>query len=114
MRRHLEADLVKLSSASVLTPIQELGVNKALNYGVRIGLVQDQSVGQQNLIRLLKALKTHLKQKIAISSSSSSNTTNKTIAATSTNPTLTNLIAITASDSTGNKLSMFENIKRRN
>ncbi|CAF1205961.1 unnamed protein product [Rotaria sordida] len=100
-----KADLVKLSSASVLTPIQELGVNKALNYGVRIGLVQDQSVGQQNLIRLLKALKTHLKQKIAISSSSSSNTTNKTIAATSTNPTLTNLIAITASDSTGNKLN---------
>ncbi|CAF3059373.1 unnamed protein product [Rotaria sp. Silwood2] len=107
-----KADLVKLSSASTLTPIQELGINKALNYGVRIGLVQDQSVSQQNLIRLLKALKTHLKQKTAISStssssssSSSSNTTNKTIASTSTNSTLANLIAAAASDNSGNKLN---------
>ncbi|CAF3793816.1 unnamed protein product [Rotaria sp. Silwood1] len=103
-----KADLVKLSSASTLTPIQELGVNKALNYGVRIGLVQDQSIGQQNLIRLLKALKTHLKQKTAIPSSSSSSTTNistKTIVSTSTNPTLANLMAAAASDNNGNKLS---------
>jgi hypothetical protein len=27
---NIEADLVKLSSASVLTPMQELGVNKSL------------------------------------------------------------------------------------
>jgi len=74
------------------------------SYGTRIGLVQDQSVSQQNLIRLLKALKTHLKQKTVISSS---NTNNKTGASTATNPTLANLIAAAAFDNNGNKLSML-------
>jgi hypothetical protein len=79
------------------------------SYGVRIGLVQDQSTSQQNLIRLLKALKTHLKQKTVISSSS--NVNNKTAPSTSTNPTLANLIATAATDNNANKLSMFKNFE---
>ncbi|CAM4756822.1 unnamed protein product [Rotaria magnacalcarata] len=100
-----KADLAKLSSASVLNPIQELGVNKALNYGVRIGLVQDQSASQQNLIRLLKALKTQLKQKTVTTSllSSPSTTGIKTAASSTTNTTIANLIA--AVDNSGNRLN---------
>ncbi|CAF3974914.1 unnamed protein product [Rotaria magnacalcarata] len=106
-----KADLAKLSSASVLNPIQELGVNKALNYGVRIGLVQDQSASQQNLIRLLKALKTQLKQKTVTTSllSSPSTTGIKTAASSTTNTTIANLIA--AVDNSGNRLSMLNSPK---
>jgi hypothetical protein len=74
------------------------------SYGVRIGLVQDQSTSQQNLIRLLKALKTHLKQKTVLSSS---NQNNKTALSASTTSTLANLIAAAAADNNGNKLSMI-------
>jgi hypothetical protein len=35
---NIEADLVKLSSASVLTPMQELGVNKSLRLIIQIEL----------------------------------------------------------------------------
>ncbi len=65
------------------------------SYGNRIGLVQDQSTSQQNLIRVLKALKTYLKQKTIL------NTNNKNVLS---NSTIANLIA--ATDNNGNKLSM--------
>lgn len=82
------------------------------SYGARIGLVQDQSISQQNLIRLLKALKTHLKQKTVQLSSNTNNRTipNSTANSTttmSTNSTLANLIATAVVDNNGNKLSML-------
>ncbi|UJR27576.1 hypothetical protein I4U23_008857 [Adineta vaga] len=96
--------LIKLSSTSSLTPLQELGVNKALNYAVRIGLVQDQSVSQQNLSRLLKALKSHLKQKSIIPSSSSNNS--KFGGSASVNSSFSNLLTASAlADGNGNRLN---------
>jgi hypothetical protein len=82
------------------------------SYGARIGLVQDQSVSQQNLIRLLKALKTHLKQKTvttSLLSSSSSTTGIKTAASSTTNTAIASLIA--AVDNSGNRLSMLNSPK---
>lgn len=80
-------------------------------------MVQDQATCQQNLIRLLKALKTHLKQKsvtvttittTSSSSVSSSTAAAKTTISSATNPALANLLA--AVDNSGNKLSMFHNL----
>ncbi|CAF4423568.1 unnamed protein product, partial [Adineta steineri] len=83
--------------------MQELGVTKALRYGTRIGLVQDQFNGQQNLVRLLKALKTHLKQKTVISSNIN-NITSKMSGLTSANSSFANLLSATTTDINGNKL----------
>ncbi|CAF1415924.1 unnamed protein product [Adineta steineri] len=99
-----KADLHKLSSTSLLSPMQELGVTKALRYGTRIGLVQDQFNGQQNLVRLLKALKTHLKQKTVISSNIN-NITSKMSGLTSANSSFANLLSATTTDINGNKLN---------
>ncbi|CAF1577401.1 unnamed protein product [Adineta ricciae] len=97
--------LMKLSSTSVLTPLQELGVTKALNYGARIGLVQDQSISQPNLSRLLKALKTHLKQKSVISSSNTSSSS-RLSGTTSANSSFSNLLSASAlGDISGNRLN---------
>ena len=81
-------------------------IKTSFSYGARIGLVQDQSVCQQNLSRLLKALKTHLKQKSVISSSntSSSSRLSGTISA---NSSFSNLLSASAlGDIGGNRLSM--------
>jgi hypothetical protein len=82
------------------------------SYGARIGLVQDQTNSQQNLIRLLKALKTHLKQRTVLPSSL--NVNNKTSTPTSTNPTLANLIAVSAVDNNGNRLSILTDFDSSN
>jgi hypothetical protein len=77
------------------------------SYGARIGLVQDAATSQQNLTRLLKALKTHLKPKMPMASSSNINAKSSTSTASSS--ALANLVSgtTTTSDSSGAKLSTF-------
>ena len=94
------------------------------SYGTRIGLVADPTVSQQNLVRLLKALKTHLKQKaitpIASSNNNNNNNSNSSnitltsssikVSAATTTPlsissTLTNFNSSSGAESNANKLS---------
>ncbi|CAF0792179.1 unnamed protein product [Didymodactylos carnosus] len=59
----LKNEITKLSANSGLTNLQERGVQKAINYGAQIGLVHDVNLAKQNVTKLLKAVKSHLKQR---------------------------------------------------